>query len=324
MGRVLVTRRLPDGGLDPLAGQGHEIVGPNADDTPYTHDELRAFARECDAIVSLLTDRIDADVLARGRRRRTAAGRRERRRRLRQHRRARRGDARHHRVQHAGRARRDDRRHRVPVDPRREPARVDRRGRPAHRARGRAGASRSTSAATCTARRSASSATVASGARSRARAEGFGMRVLHHARHPTNEPGYVADLDELLAECRHRVAAHARRRRHAPPDRRAPARADEADRGAREHRARHGRRRARAGRGAARGTRCSRPASTCTSASRSIEPRLSDARRAPCCCRTSVRRRRRPAPAWRRWRRRAVATVLAGGTPPNVVTRDDA
>ena len=26
------------------------------------------------------------------------------------------------------------------------------------------------------------------------------MRVLHHARHETSEPGYVADLDELLAE----------------------------------------------------------------------------------------------------------------------------
>jgi len=62
--RILVTRRLPDGGLDPLAG--HEIVGPNADDTPYTHDELRAFASEVDAIVSLLTDRIDADVLDAG------------------------------------------------------------------------------------------------------------------------------------------------------------------------------------------------------------------------------------------------------------------
>ncbi len=32
------------------------------------------------------------------------------------------------------------------------------------------------------------------------RAGGFGMRVLHHARRPTNEPGYVADLDALLAE----------------------------------------------------------------------------------------------------------------------------
>jgi glyoxylate reductase len=60
----LVTRRLPDGGLDPLAG--HDVVGPQADDSPYTHDELCAHARECDAIVSLLTDRIDADVLAAG------------------------------------------------------------------------------------------------------------------------------------------------------------------------------------------------------------------------------------------------------------------
>jgi glyoxylate reductase len=63
---VLVTRRLPDGGLDPLAGPGHELVGPNADDTPYTAVELRAHASECDAIVSLLTDRIDVEVLAAG------------------------------------------------------------------------------------------------------------------------------------------------------------------------------------------------------------------------------------------------------------------
>ena len=64
MARILVTRRLPDGGLDPLAG--HEIVGPNDDDTPYTKDELCAFAGSVDAIVSLLTDRIDADVLDAG------------------------------------------------------------------------------------------------------------------------------------------------------------------------------------------------------------------------------------------------------------------
>jgi lactate dehydrogenase-like 2-hydroxyacid dehydrogenase len=31
------------------------------------------------------------------------------------------------------------------------------------------------------------------------RAGGFGMKVLHHTRHPTGEPGWVADLDELLA-----------------------------------------------------------------------------------------------------------------------------
>jgi glyoxylate reductase len=64
MGRVLVTRRLPDGGLDPLAG--HDVIGPKPDDSAYTHDELCGFARDCDAIVSLLTDRIDADVLAAG------------------------------------------------------------------------------------------------------------------------------------------------------------------------------------------------------------------------------------------------------------------
>ena len=47
------------------------------------------------------------------------------------------------------------------------------------------------------------------------RAAGFEMRVLHHARGNTGEPGYVADLDELLADVRHRLAAHARWRRDA-------------------------------------------------------------------------------------------------------------
>ena len=37
------------------------------------------------------------------------------------------------------------------------------------------------------------------GARVAARASGFDMVVAHHARHPTGAPGYVADLDELLA-----------------------------------------------------------------------------------------------------------------------------
>src|SRR4051794_33048189 len=32
------------------------------------------------------------------------------------------------------------------------------------------------------------------------RAAGFDMRVLHHARTDTGEPGYVSDLDELLRE----------------------------------------------------------------------------------------------------------------------------
>lgn len=65
MARVLVTRRLPDGGLDPLVAAGHEIVARD-DDTPFTKDELCAAVGEVDALVCLLTDRIDADVLDAG------------------------------------------------------------------------------------------------------------------------------------------------------------------------------------------------------------------------------------------------------------------
>ncbi len=65
MARVLVTRRLPDGGLEPLERAGHELVA-RADDRPFTHDELVAAAPDVDAIVCLLTDRIDRDVLSAG------------------------------------------------------------------------------------------------------------------------------------------------------------------------------------------------------------------------------------------------------------------
>jgi glyoxylate reductase len=64
MARVLVTRRLPDGGLDPLAA--HELVGPQPGDRPYAHDDLVALAGEVDAIVCLLSDRIDAEVFRAG------------------------------------------------------------------------------------------------------------------------------------------------------------------------------------------------------------------------------------------------------------------
>lgn len=63
MARVLVTRLLPDGGLDPL--DGHEIVQRD-DDRPFTHDELVAEVPGVDAVVCLLTDRIDAGVIEAG------------------------------------------------------------------------------------------------------------------------------------------------------------------------------------------------------------------------------------------------------------------
>jgi glyoxylate reductase len=196
VGRVLVTRRLPDGGPDPLAG--HDLVGPNVDDTPYTPEELRAYARECDAIVSSLTDRIDSGVLdagAQGGRLRVVAN------------------------------------VAVGYD------NIDVRTATAHGITvcNTPGVLDDTTADTAfllilAASRLASTAEadlrtgrwkgwgvtqyigrdvhgatlglVGFGRIGRAvarRAKGFGMRVLHHARHPTNEPDYVAELDELLA-----------------------------------------------------------------------------------------------------------------------------
>ncbi len=60
MARVLVTRQLPSGGLGPL--EGHELIR-RPDDSPLNHDELVAAVAEVDAIVCLLTDRSDAEVI---------------------------------------------------------------------------------------------------------------------------------------------------------------------------------------------------------------------------------------------------------------------
>lgn len=65
MKRVLVTRRLPEGGLDPLAREGVELLTRDGD-VPYAHDELVEAAGDVDAIVCLLTDRIDAEILRAG------------------------------------------------------------------------------------------------------------------------------------------------------------------------------------------------------------------------------------------------------------------
>ena len=65
MARVLVTRHVPDGGLDPLEAAGHELVR-RAVDTPMTPDELVEAAASVDGIVCLLTDRVDEAVLAAG------------------------------------------------------------------------------------------------------------------------------------------------------------------------------------------------------------------------------------------------------------------
>jgi hypothetical protein len=63
--RVLVTRPLPEGGLDPLLDAGHEMTG-----LEEAGGELASLAPGFDAILCLLTDPIDAHVLRAG-----AAGR---------------------------------------------------------------------------------------------------------------------------------------------------------------------------------------------------------------------------------------------------------
>ncbi len=63
-----MTRRLTPGGTDPLVAAGHEIVSfDDGTDPALSPADLAAQAAECDGMVCLLTDRIDATVLEAGR-----------------------------------------------------------------------------------------------------------------------------------------------------------------------------------------------------------------------------------------------------------------
>jgi glyoxylate reductase len=63
--RVLITRHLPAGGTDPLLAAGHEVLQRPTDE-PYDPAALAAAAPGVDAVVCLLTDRIDQAVLSAG------------------------------------------------------------------------------------------------------------------------------------------------------------------------------------------------------------------------------------------------------------------
>ena len=65
MARVLITRHLPAGGTDPLIEAGHEIIDRD-DDAPFTPEQLKAAVSDVDAVVCVLTDKIDAGVIAAG------------------------------------------------------------------------------------------------------------------------------------------------------------------------------------------------------------------------------------------------------------------
>jgi glyoxylate reductase len=64
VGRVLVTRRLTEGGTDPLLHDGHEVIEPAQ---PLSPDELARYAGEVDGIVCHLTDRMDRTIFEAGR-----------------------------------------------------------------------------------------------------------------------------------------------------------------------------------------------------------------------------------------------------------------
>lgn len=63
MARILVTQSLVPGGIDPLARSDHELV---IRDEPYpmSRAELREYVEEVDAVLCLLSDRIDDEVLS--------------------------------------------------------------------------------------------------------------------------------------------------------------------------------------------------------------------------------------------------------------------
>jgi len=58
--RIYVTRRLPDGGLTALIGHQVDV---NPWDRPLTREELLGAVRASDAVICLLNDRIDAEVI---------------------------------------------------------------------------------------------------------------------------------------------------------------------------------------------------------------------------------------------------------------------
>ncbi len=198
MARVLVTRALPAGGLDPLLDDGHDVV-QRAGDTPYTHGELTELAATVDAVVCLLTDRIDAPVLEAG-------------------------AASHLRVVANVAVGYDN----IDVAAARKlgvavcntPGVLDettadvafllvlaasRLASEAERdLRSGAWAGWGINQYLGNDVHGATLGLVGYGRIGRAvarRASGFGMQVLHHTRHPTDMPGYVGALDDLLAEC---------------------------------------------------------------------------------------------------------------------------
>lgn len=67
MSKIFVTRPIPKIGIDMLKVKKYEVVvNEKAENRPATKEELMAGAKGADAILSILTDKIDADVMDAG------------------------------------------------------------------------------------------------------------------------------------------------------------------------------------------------------------------------------------------------------------------
>jgi glyoxylate reductase len=60
--KIFVTRKIPGDSLEKLKTSGHEVVISEFD-RPLSPEELLAGAKDCDGLLSLLTDKIDSDVM---------------------------------------------------------------------------------------------------------------------------------------------------------------------------------------------------------------------------------------------------------------------
>jgi len=60
--KVVVTRQIPEAGIEILKRAGFEVIVSSKDGV-LTRDELKEFVKGADAILSLLTDKIDAEIL---------------------------------------------------------------------------------------------------------------------------------------------------------------------------------------------------------------------------------------------------------------------
>lgn len=65
--KIFITRPIPENGIEMLKNKGFEVVvNTEAQDRAATKEELLAGARGADAILSVLTDKIDPDVMDAG------------------------------------------------------------------------------------------------------------------------------------------------------------------------------------------------------------------------------------------------------------------